>query len=569
MNPNKVWQAPAIAALLSAHGHLTPSSALQIAREMPSSSLAWLKLYLTPAHSKLSAERLADWLAQTLSIPRASTGDISSALNDQSHSALKMQLIKLSAPQGLIYLSEHKIGILDPADTQALQRIRFLINQSFEWRVLSQTEFQTLQQAHDASSQSQLFSSPAQPSANHMVATFNAPDTDNSSEDAPMVRYINDLMGQMVDQRASDVHFEPFATHYRIRARIDGVLHDIAQPDVALKEQIAVRLKVMAHLDIAEKRLPQDGRIKLQRSPSESIDCRVSSMPTLFGEKIVVRFLNNQDTDLNISHLGYEPVQRAALEAALAQPHGLILMTGPTGSGKTVSLYACLNQLNNEQVNISSVEDPVEIFMSGINQVSINEKAGINFATMLRAFLRQDPDILMVGEIRDLETADISLKAAQTGHLVFSTLHTNDAPLALARLSQMGVTPYNIAASVSLITAQRLVRKLCSCKKPSRIEPTLLHAAGFSASDAEQSDWTLYTPTGCVQCRHSGFLGRVGVFQVLPISADMQNLIANNASTHELRKQAADEDILTLRQAGLLKVKAGLTTIDEIMAATL
>ncbi|MGB5108248.1 MAG: ATPase, T2SS/T4P/T4SS family [Formosimonas sp.] len=569
MSPNKVWQAPAIAALLSAHGHLTPSAASLIASEAPSSSHAWMTLWLAQPQTRLNAHTLADWLAQTLSIPRASAADIDTAHNDHSTSALKSQLIKLSAPQGLVYLSEHKIGILDPADTQALQRIRFLINQSFEWRVVSQTEFQTLQQAHDASNQSKLFNSPAQPAANTIIAAFNVSNIDASSEDAPMVRYINDLMSQMVDQRASDVHFEPFASHYRIRARIDGVLHDIAQPDVALKEQIAVRLKVMAHLDIAEKRLPQDGRIKLQRSPTDSIDCRVSSMPTLFGEKIVVRFLNNQDTDLNISHLGYEPEQRAALEAALAQPHGLILMTGPTGSGKTVSLYACLNQLNNEQVNISSVEDPVEIFMSGINQVSINEKAGINFATMLRAFLRQDPDILMVGEIRDLETADISLKAAQTGHLVFSTLHTNDAPLALARLSQMGVTPYNIAASVSLITAQRLVRKLCSCKKPSRIEPTLLQAAGFSASDAEQSDWTLYAPTGCVQCRHSGFLGRIGVFQVLPISPDMQNLIANNASAHELRKQAASEGVLSLRQAGLLKVKAGLTTLDEVMAATL
>ena len=384
-----------------------------------------------------------------------------------------------------------------------------------------------------------------------------------------MVRYIQDLLVQMVRERASDLHFEPFSNHFRIRARIDGVLHDVAQLDAQLKEQMSVRLKVMAQLDIAEKRLPQDGRIKLSLTPSETVDCRISTLPTLFGEKIVVRFLNGQTTALSLAALGYEPHQLAILEEALTRPYGLILMTGPTGSGKTVSLYGCLQQLNTDEVNISTVEDPVEIFMTGINQVSINEKAGIDFATALRAFLRQDPDILMVGEIRDLDTADIALKAAQTGHLVFSTLHTNDAPLALTRLAQMGVTPYNIAASVSIITAQRLVRQLCDCKVPVRLDENLLMSAGFTAKEAEQKDWQAFAPKGCNRCHHTGFFGRIGVFQVMPVSTDMQNLIARNCSAQELRDQAQAEGVLNLREAGLLKVKAGLCALNEIMVATI
>ena len=347
------------------------------------------------------------------------------------------------------------------------------------------------------------------------------------------------------------------------------MLHDVAQLDAQLKEQMSVRLKVMAQLDIAEKRLPQDGRIKLALTTTETVDCRISTLPTLFGEKIVVRFLNGQTTALGLSALGYEPDQLAILEEALTRPYGLILMTGPTGSGKTVSLYGCLQQLNTDEVNISTVEDPVEIFMTGINQVSINEKAGIDFATALRAFLRQDPDILMVGEIRDLDTADIALKAAQTGHLVFSTLHTNDAPLALTRLAQMGVTPYNIAASVSIITAQRLVRQLCDCKEPVRLDEDLLMSAGFTATEAKQSDWQAFVPKGCNRCHHTGFFGRIGVFQVMPVSINMQNLIARNCSAQELRDQAKAEGVLNLREAGLLKVKAGLCALNEIMVATI
>ena len=389
------------------------------------------------------------------------------------------------------------------------------------------------------------------------------------AQDAPVVRYIQDLLMRLVGERASDVHFEPFAEDFRIRARIDGVLHEVARPDVALREQLTARLKIMAQMDIAEKRLPQDGRIKLELGESQSVDCRVSTLPTLFGEKVVVRFLNAQDTTLDLHALGYEPEQLRIVEETLKHPHGMVLMTGPTGSGKTVSLYACLNVLNHAGVNISTVEDPVEIFMHGINQVSINEKAGVQFATALRAFLRQDPDILMVGEIRDLETADIAVKAAQTGHLVFSTLHTNDATMALTRLMQMGVTPYNVAASVSLIVAQRLVRRLCSCKTPVKLDEYLLQSAGMDAAQARQTDWQAFAPKGCEQCYGTGYIGRIGIFQVVPVLPSMQSLIARNASSQELSQLAQQEGYLNLRQAGLRKVVAGVSSLEEVISATL
>ena len=523
----------------------------------PVNSAAWLQLFLLQNERGLNATSLADALAEHWRIKRVRS-------NEWHDEPAPIDLHEW--PQGVLWLggSPACVGIVDASDAAVMQRLQFLIHQFFEWRILSVDEFR------EASSKPSRFAKHDSPAAIPLAMSRNANSADSvDAQDAPIVRYIRDLMGQMASERASDIHFEPFADHYRIRARIDGVLHDVAAPDVSLKEQLSVRLKVMAHLDIAEKRVPQDGRIKFNLSPTHTVDCRVSTLPTLFGEKIVVRFLNSHATALELSALGYEPEQQAALEDVLTHPHGLVLMTGPTGSGKTVSLYACLDRLNTEAVNISTVEDPVEIFMTGVNQVSINEKAGIDFATVLRAFLRQDPDVLMVGEIRDLETADIALKAAQTGHLVFSTLHTNDAPLALTRLSQMGVTPYNIAASVSLITAQRLVRVLCECKKPTRWDKAFLLSAGFSSQEAEQSDWQAYAPVGCERCHHSGYLGRVGVFQVLPISSAMQSLIAQNADAQVLRQQADAEGVLNLRQAGLLKVKTGLCSLEEIMTATL
>lgn len=545
-----------LAQILQQRQWLDASTAEQLAQAEPAHSSAWLQLFLLQNDRGLSAGILADSLAEYWQIKRAQ-------LNEWQNAGASTMALNLSEwPQGVVWLGGQPacVGIVDASDAGVLQRLQFLINQPFEWRILSVDEYRF------ANATDVRFAQQSTPAA--IVPTAENEDLLNT-HDAPVVRYIHDLMAQMVRERASDIHFEPFATHYRIRARIDGMLHEIATPDISLKEQLSVRLKVMAHLDIAEKRVPQDGRIKFSLNSNQAVDCRVSTLPTLFGEKIVVRFLNSHSAVLDLSTLGYEPTQQAALENVLTHPHGLVLMTGPTGSGKTVSLYACLERLNHPSINISTVEDPVEIFMQGINQVSINEKAGIDFATVLRAFLRQDPDVLMVGEVRDLETADIALKAAQTGHLVFSTLHTNDAPLALTRLSQMGVTPYNIAASVSLIAAQRLVRTLCSCKIPKRFDAAVLIGAGFSEADAVQADWQAFAPNGCERCHHTGYLGRIGVFQILPISSNMQSLIAQNADAQTLRAQAAKEGVLTLRQAGLLKVKAGQSSLDEVMAATL
>lgn len=378
---------------------------------------------------------------------------------------------------------------------------------------------------------------------------LHTPDTAVAEDDVPVVRLLHKLLADAVGMGASDLHFEPFEHLFRVRLRLDGVLHELAQPPLSLRDKLATRLKILARLDIAEKRLPQDGKMRLALG-SRTVDFRVSTLPTQFGEKIVLRILDTAQAALSISDLGYEPAQQEALLQAISKPHGLVLMTGPTGSGKTVSLYACLQRLNRPGVNIATAEDPVEINLPGINQVSINERAGLDFALALRAFLRQDPDVLMVGEIRDLETADIAVKASQTGHLVLSTLHTNDAPATLTRLLNMGVPAYNIAASVSLIVAQRLVRKLCRCRRP---------AGGTPAT---------FVPHGCPACNQTGFRGRTGIYQVMPVSAAMQSLILAQAGTLELGRQAQAEGIIDLRRAGLLKVLRGETSVGEILACT-
>lgn len=370
-----------------------------------------------------------------------------------------------------------------------------------------------------------------------------------ADDDVPVVRLLHKLLADAVGMGASDLHFEPFEHFFRVRLRVDGVLHELAQPPLTLRDKLATRLKILARLDIAEKRLPQDGKMRLALE-RRSIDLRVSTLPTQFGEKIVLRILDTAQASFSIAELGYEPAQQEALLQAIARPHGLVLMTGPTGSGKTVSLYACLQRLNRPGVNIATAEDPVEINLPGVNQVGINERAGLDFATALRAFLRQDPDVLMVGEIRDLETADIAVKASQTGHLVLSTLHTNDAPSTLTRLLNMGVPAYNIAASVSLIVAQRLVRRLCRCRRPAPGKPST------------------YVPRGCPACNQSGYRGRTGIYQVMPVSAAMQALILAQAGTLELARQAQAEGIIDLRRAGLLKVLRGETSMGEILAGT-
>ena len=390
------------------------------------------------------------------------------------------------------------------------------------------------------------------------------------AEDGPIPRFIHKTLSDALNAGASDIHFEFYEQMARVRFRVDGQLREVVQPPVAVRGQLASRIKVMARLDISEKRVPQDGRIQIAfHKHGRPIDFRVSTLPTLFGEKVVMRILNSDAATLNIDQLGFEPFQKEMLLEAIHRPYGMVLVTGPTGSGKTVSLYTCLNILNTEDVNISTAEDPAEINLPGINQVNVNDKQGLTFAAALKSFLRQDPDIIMVGEIRDLETADIAIKAAQTGHMVFSTLHTNNAPATLSRMLNMGVAPFNIASSVSLIMAQRLLRRLCSsCKREVERPPVpALKKAGFTDEDLAK-DWKLYRPVGCDSCRGKGFKGRVGVYEVMPITEEMQRVIMNNGTEDDIMNMAYKEGMDDLRRAGLLKVMQGLTSLEEVIAHT-
>ena len=386
-------------------------------------------------------------------------------------------------------------------------------------------------------------------------------------EDAPIVRFLNKILMDAVQMGASDIHFEPYEKYYRIRLRVDGVLRDHASPPLSIREKLVSRIKVLARLDIAEKRVPQDGRMRLLLSPTRAIDFRVSTLPTLFGEKTVMRILDATQAQMGIDALGYDPEQKALLLDAITRPYGMVLVTGPTGSGKTVSLYSCLNLLNKPGINISTAEDPAEINLPGVNQVNVNDKAGLTFPVALKSFLRQDPDIIMVGEIRDLETADIAIKAAQTGHMVFSTLHTNDAPSTLTRLMNMGVAPFNIASSVILITAQRLARRLCSCKQPLEISGEALLAAGYRASDIDGS-WRPYGPVGCDRCLGSGYKGRVGIYQIMPISPAIEALILAHGNSMDIAAQAEKEGVNSLRRSGLMKVMQGMTSLEEVLGCT-
>lgn len=405
--------------------------------------------------------------------------------------------------------------------------------------------------------------------------------TADGIDDAPVVRFLQKLFTEALLRGASDLHFEPFETFYRVRFRIDGILAQVAQPPLDIRDKIATRIKVLSRLDISEKRVPQDGRMKLlitvpkdkkdkdnKETIERAIDFRVSTLPTLFGEKIVIRILESSTERLDIDQLGYEPEQKQLLLDVIKRPYGMVLVTGPTGSGKTVSLYTFLNKLNQGDINISTAEDPAEIQLPGINQVNVNDKAGLTFAAALKSFLRQDPDIIMVGEIRDLETADISIKAAQTGHLVFSTLHTNDAPTTLTRLMNMGVAPFNIASSVLMITAQRLARRLCKeCKKPGPLPKETLLDAGFTEADLDGS-WQPYHPVGCETCNGSGYKGRVGIYQVMPITEAIQEIILTHGTALQIAEQARKEGVLSLRESGLRKVKAGQTSLEEVLATT-
>lgn len=392
---------------------------------------------------------------------------------------------------------------------------------------------------------------------------------DSEVDDAPVVKFLNKMLLDAINMGASDLHFEPYEKFYRVRYRVDGILREITQPPLAIKEKLASRIKVISSMDISEKRIPQDGRMKLVLSKSRTIDFRVSTLPLIHGEKIVMRILDPSSATLGIEALGYEPLQKERLLNAVNRPYGLVLVTGPTGSGKTVSLYTCLNILNNPGVNISTAEDPCEIPLAGINQVNVNDKQGLTFAAALKSFLRQDPDIIMIGEIRDLETADMAIKAASTGHMVLSTLHTNDAPSTLTRLLNMGVAPFNIASAVSLITAQRLARRLCKhCKIPLSVPKEALLRVGFIEDDFKE-DWQLYghNPDGCELC-NSGYKGRVGIYQVMPVTDAISRIIMKNGTAHDIADQARAEGVNDLRRSGVLKVIQGLTSIEEVEACT-
>ncbi len=462
------------------------------------------------------------------------------------------------------------IGGADPTDQEAVDRIKFATQLTPEWVIVEYDKLTKIVDAKTATAAETLDSIVAgdfdfeveeqDPNARAEE------DVSTEVEDAPVVRFLQKMLIDAINMRASDLHFEPYESTYRVRFRIDGELREITQPPVAIKDKLSSRIKVISRLDIAEKRVPQDGRMKLKFG-NRAIDFRISTLPTLFGEKIVIRILDPSSAKLGIEALGYEKIEKDRLMAAIQRPYGMILVTGPTGSGKTVSLYTCLNILNQPGVNISTVEDPAEINLPGINQVNVNDKAGMNFAVALKAFLRQDPDIIMVGEIRDLETADIAIKAAQTGHLVLSTLHTNDAPTTLTRLSNMGVPAFNIASSVILISAQRLARRLCeSCKAPADYPREALLRAGYPPEDLDGS-WKPYKAVGCSACSN-GYRGRVGLYQVMPVTETVQRCILSEGTALDIAQQAQREGVRDLRQSGLVKVRLGVTTLEEVIAVT-
>lgn len=466
------------------------------------------------------------------------------------------------------------VAVSDPTNLQALDDIKFATGSTTEAVLVEEDK---LRKAIDATLQAIESSNISVGDADldnlDVVEGGDADDgpevTRSDADDAPIVRFVHKIMVDAINQGASDIHFEPYEKIYRIRYRRDGELKTIATPPVAMGGRLAARVKVMSRLDLAERRVPQDGRIKLQLSKNKAIDFRVSSCPTLFGEKICCRILDPSSAQLGIDALGYEPEQKEAYMKALGRPQGMILVTGPTGSGKTVSLYTGLNILNTDDINISTAEDPAEINLPGINQVNVYPKVGLTFAAALKAFLRQDPDVIMVGEIRDLETAEIAIKAAQTGHLVLSTLHTNDAPQTLVRLMNMGVPAYNIASTLNLIIAQRLARKLCSqCKRPAKIPNQELIRQGFTEEEINSPNFTLYEAVGCDQC-DQGYKGRTGIYQVMPFTDAMGRIMMEGGNAIEIADQAQKEGIKDLRQSALRKVKAGHIDLAQANACTM
>lgn len=462
------------------------------------------------------------------------------------------------------------VGTSDPTSTRALDEIKFNTNLVVEPILVAEdTLKRTLELWLEASDSFGDALEDAEGLENLDVGGDETSDSgsDVKGDDTPIVKFVNKVLVDAIKKGASDIHFEPYENDYRVRLRIDGILKQAAKMPVKLNQRITARLKVMAQLDIAEKRVPQDGRIKLNLSKTKQIDFRVSTLPTLFGEKVVLRILDGSATKLGIDKLGYEEDQKQLFMEAIQKPYGMVLATGPTGSGKTVSLYTALNILNNEERNISTVEDPVEIRVPGINQVQMNVKRGMTFAAALRSFLRQDPDVIMVGEIRDLETAEIAIKAAQTGHMVLSTLHTNDAPQTIARMMNMGVAPYNITSSVTLVIAQRLARRLCNrCKKPLELPEAALLAEGFT-SDEIHEGLQIFDAVGCDECT-GGYKGRTGIYQVMPMSEEIQEIVLQGGNALQIAEAAQKAGVRDLRQSGLMKVKQGVTSLAEIDRVT-
>ncbi len=549
-------------------GQLKEAEAEQLLAQANNSKTSLIEQII--ASQKASALDVARFVADTFGYPLLDLNAF-----DEAHIPADAIDRKLIATHKVIPLNKRgnrlSVAIADPTNLRALDEIRFQTGLAVDPIVVEHTKLAPLVGKY-AESAAETLKNLASDDINldflDEEAAAKSDDTAGQEiDDAPVVKFIQKMLLDAINDGASDIHFEPYEKFYRIRFRVDGILREVATPPLAIKEKIASRIKVISRLNIAEKRVPQDGRMKLVLSKTRAIDFRVSTLPTLQGEKIVMRILDPTSATLGIEALGYEPEQKAALLDAISRPYGMVLVTGPTGSGKTVSLYTCLNILNKDGINISTAEDPAEINLAGINQVNVDDRAGLTFPVALKAFLRQDPDIIMVGEIRDLETAEISIKAAQTGHLVLSTLHTNDAPQTLTRLMNMGVPTFNIASSVLLITAQRLARRLCNCKKPMEVPRQALLDAGYAESDLDGS-WTLYGPGGCDRCKGTGYKGRVGIYQVMPISEAMQRMIMSGASALDLAIQAKAEGVKDLRESGLQKVKQGVTSLDEVLGTT-
>src|SRR6478672_2937383 len=557
-----------LARALAQHGVMSEAEAEALQIQSQSANVPFVEQVLSG--KRLTAQQLAVFASRAFGVPLL---DLTSFDPDQ----ISKEYFDTRIAQTRRVLPLHKRGnrlyvaTSDPANLQALDEVRFKTNLVVEPVVVEDDKLGAaiakLIEASGATLKEMAALEDIEVTLEDGSIQPSTADEDSEVEDAPVVRYIQKVLIDAITTGASDIHFEPYERYYRIRYRLDGILMEVAQPPLAIKDKVASRIKVISKLDIAEKRVPQDGRMKLVLSKNKAIDFRVSTLPTLFGEKIVMRILDSSGVKLGIEALGYESDQQQALLYAVGRPYGMILVTGPTGSGKTVSLYTCLSILNQPGVNIATAEDPAEIQLHGVNQVNVNEKAGLTFATALRAFLRQDPDVIMVGEIRDLETADISIKAAQTGHLVLSTLHTNDAPSTLVRMLNMGVAPFNIASSVNIITAQRLARKLCAqCKRPEDIPPEALMRAGFMEEDMDGS-WQPFGPIGCNMC-NNGYKGRVGIYQVMPISDEIQRIILRDGSSMEIAEQAQREGVNSLRRSGLHKVKLGVTSLEEVLGCT-